>query len=291
MQHGQDADAGAEVLGVGRDRDQRLGRGLEQQIVDHGLVLVGDVGDGRRQREHHVIVRHRQQLGLALGEPFLRGCALAFRAMPIAAGVIGDLRVRALLAARDMPAERRRAAALDRRHHLQLVEAHMAGIGLTPCRSMAAEDIRDLQSWTRHAAPRFRRAARLLELEGDMLQRAHDLADRLGGDTSIERRGIELGVTEQDLDHADVDVLLEQMGGKAVPQGVERYALLDLGHMGGGMAGTIELAGRERLAPGSGRETASPVVVPPSTRRAAARADAATASRSGPCGPCLARRG
>ena len=42
-----------------------------------------------------------------------------------------------------------------------------------------------------------------------MLQRAHDLADRLGGDARIKRRGIELGVTEQDLDHADVDVLLE----------------------------------------------------------------------------------
>ena len=151
VQDGQDADAGAEVLGVGRDRDQRLGRGLEQQIVDHGLVLVGDVGDGRRQREHHVIVRHRQQLGLALGQPFLRRRALALRAMPVAAGVVGDVRVRALLAARDMSAERRRAAALDRRHHLQLAEAHMAGIGLTPRRSMAAEDIRDLQRRARHA--------------------------------------------------------------------------------------------------------------------------------------------
>ena len=67
-------------------------------------------------------------------------------------GVIGDLRVRALLAARDMPAEGRRATALDRRHHLELAEAHMAGIGLAPCRSMAAENIRDLQRWTRHTA-------------------------------------------------------------------------------------------------------------------------------------------
>jgi hypothetical protein len=32
--------------------------------------MVGDVSDDRRQREYHVIVRHRQQLGLALGEPF-----------------------------------------------------------------------------------------------------------------------------------------------------------------------------------------------------------------------------
>ena len=75
VQNGGDADAGAEMLGVGRDRDQRLSRGLEQEVVDHRLVLVGDVGDGCRQREHHVEVGHRQQLGLALGEPFLRAAA------------------------------------------------------------------------------------------------------------------------------------------------------------------------------------------------------------------------
>src|SRR6266852_2843229 len=70
--------------------------------------------------------------------------------MPVAARVIGDLRVGALrvLAARDMAAERCRAAALDRRHHLELAEADMAGIGLAPCRSMAAQDIRNLQLWT-----------------------------------------------------------------------------------------------------------------------------------------------
>lgn len=32
----------------------------------------------------------------------------------------------------------------------------------------------------------------------------------------IERRGVELGMAEQHLDHADVDVLLEQVGGEAV---------------------------------------------------------------------------
>src|SRR5580704_8341514 len=56
-----------------------------------------------------------------------------------------------------------------------------------------------------------------LELERDVLQRAHDLADRLGGDAGIERRGVELGVTKQDLDDADINVLLEQVGGEAVP--------------------------------------------------------------------------
>jgi hypothetical protein len=74
MQHGGDADPGAQMLRIGGDRQHGLGRDLEQQIVEDGLVLVGDVGDGRRQREHHMIVRHRQQVGLARGEPFLRGC-------------------------------------------------------------------------------------------------------------------------------------------------------------------------------------------------------------------------
>src|SRR6267154_5815639 len=87
----------------------------------------------------------------------------------------------------------------------------------------------------------------LLELDRDMLQRAHDLADRLGGDPGIERRGVELGVTEQHLDDADIDVLLEQMGGEAVPERVRRHPLVDPGHAGSHMAGAIELARGERI--------------------------------------------
>jgi hypothetical protein len=48
------------------------------------------------------------------------------------------------LAAFDMAAQRRRSAALDRRHHLQLAEAHVAGMGRTPSRPVMAEDIRHL---------------------------------------------------------------------------------------------------------------------------------------------------
>src|ERR1700722_1208839 len=90
----------------------------------------------------------------------------------------------------------------------------------------------------RHAGPRSRkisatskagrdmRAASagrpdLAELEGDVLQRAHDLADRLGGDARVERRAVELGVPEQHLDDADIDVLFQQMGSEAVSQGVQ----------------------------------------------------------------------
>jgi hypothetical protein len=70
------------------------------------------------------------------------------------AGVVGDHGMCAVFTARNMAAERCRAAALDRRHHLELAEAHMTGVGVTPRRSVVAENIRDLEPWTRHARRR-----------------------------------------------------------------------------------------------------------------------------------------
>jgi len=100
--------------------------------------------------------------------------------MPVAAGVVGDLDMRALLAAQDMPAQRCRAAVLDRRHYLELIEAHMAGIGFPPCRTMVAKDIRNLERRARHA--RRVSTGRRGGLEGfdEMIERAHDLTQRVG---------------------------------------------------------------------------------------------------------------
>src|SRR6266568_2375546 len=63
-------------------------------------------------------VRHRQELGFALGQPLACGSALTLGAVPVAAAVVGDDGVSALLvlAARHMAAEYCRAAALDRAH-------------------------------------------------------------------------------------------------------------------------------------------------------------------------------
>ena len=63
MQHRGEADLDAQSLGIGRDGEHGLGRSLEQDTVDCGLVLVGDIGDLSRQREHDVEVR--PQIGRA----------------------------------------------------------------------------------------------------------------------------------------------------------------------------------------------------------------------------------
>ena len=74
----------------------------------------------------------------------------------------------------------------------------MAGIGLAPCRTMIAEDIRNLQLRSYH--PRRALGGRLVFLDmqrREAIERAHDLADGIGGDTGIERRRLEFGVPKQ----------------------------------------------------------------------------------------------
>jgi hypothetical protein len=84
----------------------------------------------------------------------------AARQLPITnrahkAAVIGDRGVGAVLAARDMSAERRRAAALDGAHHLELEQADVTAVGMTPRGPVVSEDVRDLQSWTGHLSRRY----------------------------------------------------------------------------------------------------------------------------------------
>ena len=136
VQHRDRADLGAEMAGVGGDGAQRLGGGPEQDGVDHALVLERDLGRRRRQGEDDMEVRHRQQFGLTRFEPFGARQALALRAMPVAAGVVGAADQAAIAALLDMAAERRRAAGLDRRHDTTLDPAEMRrhGRGGTPRR-------------------------------------------------------------------------------------------------------------------------------------------------------------
>src|SRR5436309_8547947 len=58
--------------------------------------------------------------------------------------VVRDAQVRAVFASFDMTAQRRRSAAFDRRHDLELAQAHVAGMGRTPSRPAMAEDVRHL---------------------------------------------------------------------------------------------------------------------------------------------------
>ena len=73
MEDSDEADVSAEVFRISSDGLQCFGGGLEQDVVDHRLVLVGDRRDLLWDREHDVEVRHRQQIGLTVIEPLCPG--------------------------------------------------------------------------------------------------------------------------------------------------------------------------------------------------------------------------
>jgi hypothetical protein len=47
------------MLGVGGNGAQSLGSEVEQQVIDHGLVVIGDGADRRWQGKHDVVILHR----------------------------------------------------------------------------------------------------------------------------------------------------------------------------------------------------------------------------------------
>ena len=73
----------------------------------------------------------------------------------------------------------------------------MAGIGLTPCRPMRAEDIRELERRARHARRVLAGPGGRLEAFDQMIERAHDLTQRIGGNARVESRSVELGMAER----------------------------------------------------------------------------------------------
>src|ERR1700681_2815451 len=101
--------------------------------------------DRRRQGEHQMVVVHWQQIGLSRLEPAARGACLALRAMPVSAGVVGDLYLRTGIATQYMSPQRRAAALFNGGHHLELNEAQVAVLRLPPGWPVGAEDVRDLQ--------------------------------------------------------------------------------------------------------------------------------------------------
>jgi hypothetical protein len=74
--------------------------------------------------------------------------------------------VAAILAALDMAAEGGRAALLDRRHDLELTQAHMPGIDPASGGSMAAKEFGDLQPRATHGRRATPRVAAIPSING-----------------------------------------------------------------------------------------------------------------------------
>ena len=213
---------------------------------------------------------------------------------------------RRVLAARDMAAERRRATALDRTHHLQLVEAHMPAVGLTPGRTVVAENVRDLQSWSSHGRRRMAPAAPPVSPRTPAARRAQaiewalDLGNHSSRHATVAGRRLKLVVSEQRLNHPNIRAALEQMGCEAVAKRMQGDALAQPRGFRGLLEQPAELTRGQRLMitatwkqPALFRRAAGAITrsAAPSTIAAKGREPPPAASHAGPCGPSTARCG
>ncbi len=90
MEHAEEADLRAQVARIASDLQQGGGTCLEQQVVDHALVLKRESSEFTGQGEDQVHVASGQQFPLACLEPAHASVGLAARTMPVATRVIGD---------------------------------------------------------------------------------------------------------------------------------------------------------------------------------------------------------
>src|ERR1700733_12101521 len=82
VEHTQETDLGAEMLGIGGNLHQGRVAGAKQEIVDDLLVLQSHPRQLVGNREDDMDVVHRQQLPAASGEPLVASVGLALWAVP-----------------------------------------------------------------------------------------------------------------------------------------------------------------------------------------------------------------
>ena len=216
MKYRCDAYPRAEVLRISGNLDHCVRARPHQQVVDLSFVLMRDIGDGLWQGEYEVKVPHGQQLGLPGCQPGFGSTGLTLRTVTVAARIVRDVFMGAIFAARHMPTKRRRSATLDCTHHLHLIQADMPLISRAPSSAMVAEDICNLQRWTRHGGLR-RSSFPLPALNPvQIIKWAIHRRDHPNGDTGAPCRCREFGVTQQRLDDPDIDTTLQQMGRKGM---------------------------------------------------------------------------
>ena len=119
----EETDLRAEMPGIFRDFQKRLGAAPEQQAVDDLFVLQGQGRQFVRERENDVGIARGQQFGAARVKPAVACVTLTPRAMPVPARIIRDGLMAAARTLVGMTTQSRRAAAQDGREHFQVQPA------------------------------------------------------------------------------------------------------------------------------------------------------------------------
>lgn len=147
MEDGGEADQGTEMTRVGREVEKGLSGSMEQEIVKALGIPKEERAEGIGKGEDDVEMRNREDAGQGALDPLSPFTALAFGAMAIAAGVVGDvLRMPARRAGIDVATKVRGAADTEPIKNLALSKgcSMVSEVGV----SVLSDDIRDLEMRT-----------------------------------------------------------------------------------------------------------------------------------------------
>jgi len=209
-----EADLGTEALGVAAEGEQGVGGGREEQVEEHAAVAVDERSQQRWQSEDEMEVVGQKEALFALLDPVeLRGC-LTSGAVTIEAGVVEGHLGGALLTLVEVATEDQGAAAFDIVENALLLRAEVVVV-VSKALGVGAEDGGDLQRWCGwrmrvHARPALRTRL-VLWVVGVVCDRGCDGIERgagggnqLGADVDVTGSGADVGMTEQDLDDAQI---------------------------------------------------------------------------------------
>ena len=150
VQYGKEADLGTEVFGVGCNGAERFRGGTKKDRVDDFLVLEGDGGDLLRDGKDNVVVGNRQELSHARFKPFGSSQGLAFRAAPVAAGVVEVPLMGTQVTLIHMAAKNGGPADFDGAHGAMLLSGHRSAVQLPILRAILPEDVGHFHLWPDH---------------------------------------------------------------------------------------------------------------------------------------------
>jgi len=138
VENGDHADFCAQVFGIGRDLQQGLRAGSEQQVVEQTRVVQGQHVEFMRHSEHNMEVAGGQEFSLAGRQPTLARLGLALGAMPISARVVRDGLISAAQARIPVTTQCCGAAALNGTKRFELLKVKAGSIPVQEAIALSA---------------------------------------------------------------------------------------------------------------------------------------------------------
>jgi len=147
----EESDLSTEMLRIGGDLLQGLRAGLEEEIIEHRLVLDGESDEFTGQGKHEVEVGHIEKVLSSSLHPVGAERRLALRAMAVPAGVARDLLVTALIVAlEDMASESLCATDCEGVQDVPPLERDRITVGIEEVLLIASDDVGHFELWSGH---------------------------------------------------------------------------------------------------------------------------------------------